>query len=141
MPKKKTKETKSSTSRRKSAKPTPKPAITANVTASMEMEDTVQVIESPSDSEIIQKQADFNMGKQESPDIAEKQLVSEETSSFQFDKREHLITTFTAGGVVLSFGLTIGSALVIPLWPAGSGLLATLGIISGFGAFMARESI
>ncbi|MFH1470761.1 MAG: hypothetical protein ABIF01_03365 [Candidatus Micrarchaeota archaeon] len=57
------------------------------------------------------------------------------------DGREKLITTFTAGGVVLSFGLSIGSIIIAPVWPAGGGLLATVGIISCFGAFMARESI
>ncbi len=64
-----------------------------------------------------------------------------EQKAFILDNREKMITTFTAGGVVLSFGLSLGSALIVPLWPAGSGLLATLGVISGFGAFMARESL
>jgi hypothetical protein len=69
------------------------------------------------------------------------ELHGEETTQFAFEEKDKLITTFTAGGVVLSFGLSIGSVIVAPAWPAGGGLLATLGIISCFGAFMARESI
>ncbi len=69
------------------------------------------------------------------------QFKSEQTTIFLFDEKEKLITTFTAGGVVLSFGLSVGSVIIAPVWPAGGGLLATLGVISCFGAFMARESI
>ena len=64
-----------------------------------------------------------------------------EETKFVFNERERLITTFTAGGVVLSFGLSIGSVIIFPVWGYGGGLLATLGIISCFGAFMARETI
>ncbi|MFH0818173.1 MAG: hypothetical protein V1909_06105 [Candidatus Micrarchaeota archaeon] len=67
--------------------------------------------------------------------------AAEHNGTFIFDEKEKLITTFTAGGVVLSFGLSIGSVVIAPAWPAGGGLLATLGVISCFGAFMARESI
>jgi len=65
----------------------------------------------------------------------------EETKAFEFAGKEKLVTTFTAGGVVLSFWLSVGSVLVVPAWPAGAGLMATLGVISCFGAFMARETI
>ncbi len=67
--------------------------------------------------------------------------MSEETKAFGISEKERLITTLTAGGVVLSFGLSIGSVIIVPAWPAGAGLLATLGVVSCMGAFMARESI
>jgi hypothetical protein len=67
--------------------------------------------------------------------------MNDETKVFRINEKEKLITTLTAGGVVLSFGLSIGSVIIVPAWPAGAGLLATLGVISCMGAFMARESI
>jgi hypothetical protein len=80
--------------------------------------------------------------KKEQPAILQNEGQSAgKNSEFVFDGREKLITTFTAGGVILSFCLYIGSIMLVPVWPMGAGLVATLGIISFFGAFMARETL
>jgi hypothetical protein len=83
-------------------------------------------------------QAGYSFGQ--GPPTEQQAAIGDE-ATFVFEDRERLITTFTAGGVVLSFGLSFGSVMIIPAWPAGAGLLATLGVISCIGAFMARESI
>ncbi len=70
-----------------------------------------------------------------------KETVLEQTTNYGFSEKEKLITQLTASGMVLSFGLSVGSVMIAPAWPQGGGLLATLGIMSCFGAFMARETV
>ncbi len=89
----------------------------------------------------IQKTAPDSVYVQEAPKEQVLKYGGEQTTAYAFGEKEKLITTFTAGGVVLSFGLSLGSIMIFPVWGYGGGLLATLGIISCFGAFMARETI
>lgn len=87
-----------------------------------------------------QKSVERTMFTSAAPKEAPK-LVGEETKQFEFTEKERLITTLTAGGVVMSFGLSFGGVLIAPASPGMGGLLATLGIVSCMGAFMARETI